>query len=261
MARTRSFPGPRLGVLAALVLRETTARFGRVAGGFVWAIAEPIGGILLLTFAFSFIVRTPPLGTSFALFYATGLMPFLMYNAVANGAMGAIQANRGLLTYPVVTVLDTILARATLDTLTHAVIAALLYPGFILWLDLVVEFDASAMVLAMAMCAALGLGVGALNAVIIAFFPTWRQIWSVLNRPLFIVSGVLFTPDAVPDAMGTIVLWNPVSHLIAETRAAFYGPAPAYFVSPLYVTGVALALFAIGSWLIRRNESYLIQTA
>jgi capsular polysaccharide transport system permease protein len=260
MTGDRHFPGPWLRVLAALMIRETCARFGRAWGGFVWALAEPIGGVLLLTFAFSFIVRTPPAGDSFALFYATGLVPFLMYNAVANGAMGAISANRGLLTYPVVTALDTILARGLLDTLTHAAIAALLFPGFILSLGLSVSFDPGALVLSLAMAAALGLGVGTLNAVLIGFHPTWRQVWSVLNRPLFLISGVLFTPDAVPDEMAAIVGWNPLSHIIADMRAAFYGPEPAVFSSPAYVFGLSLVLFVAGAFLVQRNEGHLIQS-
>lgn len=253
--------GNRLRIIAALILRETSARFGRVSGGFVWAIAEPVGGVLLLTFAFSFLVRTPPLGSSFALFYATGLLPFLLYNAVANGAMGAIQANRGLLSYPVVTVLDTILARAALDSLTHAVIAALLFPGFILVLSLTVTVNLSVLVLSMTLAAGLGLGVGTFNAVIVVYLPAWRHIWSVLNRPLFIVSGVLFTPEAVPRQMEAIVLWNPLSHVIAAMRLAFYGTGAASFVSVPYVAGVALTLFVAGAFLIRRNESQLIQMA
>lgn len=261
MAHPTPCSGHHLRIIAALVLRETSARFGRVSGGFAWAIAEPVGGVLLLTFAFSFLVRTPPLGTSFALFYATGLLPFLLYNAVANGAMGAIQANRGLLAYPVVTVLDTILARAALDSLTHAVIAALLFPGFILVLSLDVSVNLAALVLAMTLAAGLGLGVGTFNAVIVVYFPAWRQIWSVLNRPLFIASGALFSPDAVPGPMAAVVLWNPLSHVIAEMRAAFYGPGPAALVSMTYVAGVALTLFVAGALLIRRNESHLIQTA
>ena len=37
-----------LRVIYALILREMGAKFGRSAGGYAWAIAEPLGGILLL---------------------------------------------------------------------------------------------------------------------------------------------------------------------------------------------------------------------
>ena len=38
-----------LRVLFALVVREMATKFGRSWGGYLWAIAEPLGGILLLT--------------------------------------------------------------------------------------------------------------------------------------------------------------------------------------------------------------------
>ena len=62
-------------VLFALVVREMSTKFGRSWGGYIWAIAEPLGGILLLTIAFSFAFRKPPLGSNFALFYATASSP------------------------------------------------------------------------------------------------------------------------------------------------------------------------------------------
>ena len=69
----------RLRVIAALVLRGMGARNSRSAGGYLWAILEPLGTTLLLALAFSLMLRSPPLGTSFILFYATGILPFRHY--------------------------------------------------------------------------------------------------------------------------------------------------------------------------------------
>ena len=74
-----------LRVVAALMLREMDTRFGRAAGGYLWAIAQPLGAILLLAVAFSLMLRTPPMGTSFMLFYATGIVPFNMYRSISTG--------------------------------------------------------------------------------------------------------------------------------------------------------------------------------
>ena len=72
-----------LRVIFALVVREMGTKFGRSAGGYLWAVAEPLGGIVLLAIAFSLALRAPPLGTSFILFYATGTVPFGMFNTMA----------------------------------------------------------------------------------------------------------------------------------------------------------------------------------
>ena len=130
LARVRQ----RLRVLAALIIRETSARFGRSWGGYIWAIAEPTGGIVLLSVAFSVITHVPPRGTSFMYFYASGFVPFMMYNSIANVTMHAIRTNRGLLTYPVVRPLDTVISRATLEMMTHFVVALIIFPS-IAWYD------------------------------------------------------------------------------------------------------------------------------
>ena len=56
-------------------------------------------------------LRSPPLGNSFILFYATGVIPFRLYAAMANQVAGAISSNRGLLAYPVVNPLDAVFAQ------------------------------------------------------------------------------------------------------------------------------------------------------
>ncbi|MFN0115649.1 MAG: ABC transporter permease [Paracoccaceae bacterium] len=253
------FGGVRARVIAALIARETVARFGRSWGGYFWAIGEPLGGIVLLSLAFSLIVHAPPLGTSFAMFYATGLIPFLMFNAVAAGAVNSVAANRGLFAYPVVTALDTVLARAVLETLTYLVIAALFLPALVRIEGMHPVVDPVPLALALALASALGLGVGTANAVLIAFWPTWRPVWTVLNRPLFLVSGVLFPFAAVPAELRPYVWVNPVSHVIALMRAAFYGPDEATGASAGYVLLVAGALFAAAGLLMTRHKARMAQ--
>ena len=79
-----------LRVLFALVVREMGAKFGRSWGGYLWAILEPLGGIVLLSIVFSLALRTPPLGTSFTLFYASGIIPFFLFSNVSRSVAAAI---------------------------------------------------------------------------------------------------------------------------------------------------------------------------
>ena len=99
----------RLRVLFALVVREMNTKFGRSYGGYIWAIAEPLGGVMLLNLAFSLTVRRPPLGTNFPLFYATGIVPFFLFTGISGAVAerdrhqpraaalsGGLAARRGL---------------------------------------------------------------------------------------------------------------------------------------------------------------------
>jgi capsular polysaccharide transport system permease protein len=256
---TRSIPLQRLRVLFALIVREMNAKFGRSVGGYLWAIAEPLGGIVLLAVAFSLALRLPPIGTSFLFFYATGIVPFTLYSKIANSAANAVRANRGLLSYSVVRPLDAVLAGALLELLTMSVVALLLFTGIIIIDDVAVNFEPIRVVNAFAMAGLLGLGIGTLNSVLFGFFPTWKNIWGVLTRPLFLISGIFFTFNSAPPALQEVLWFNPLIHVIGEMRSGFYGSYQADYVSPMYVCGLALALLVVGAWLLRRHASFLIE--
>lgn len=248
----------RLRVLFALMVREMQTNFGRSWGGYFWAIAEPLGGILLLSIAFGLALRSPPLGSSFLLFYASGYIPYNTYNYVSNAVTGAIRSNRGLLTYPVVTMLDAVLAKFLLSTLTMLVVGVLLYIIIFLSIDQPVQLDLGLIALAFFLAALIGLGVGALNCVLFRFFPTWRSVWKILSRPKFILSGVLFLYEAVPAGLRDVLWFNPVAHVIGLMRAGIYGGYHPQYVSIPYVVGLSLGLFVIGAYLLRRHATALL---
>jgi capsular polysaccharide transport system permease protein len=254
--------GPRfrpLRVVFALVLREMGTRFGRSAGGYLWALLEPLGGIVLLSVAFSLAVRTPPMGTSFMLFYATGIVPFGLYRTISSAASAAVGSNRGLLTYPVVTLLDAVFAKFLLTLLTQLTVATVLFVGIAAIFQPVINLDLAAVVRALALAAVLGLGVGTLNCVLFGFFPTWKNVWGVLTRPLFILSGVFYVYETVPAKFQAVLWWNPLVHVIAVMRSGFYGTYHPQFVSYPYVLGIGLATFVIGAYLLRRHAIFLIE--
>jgi capsular polysaccharide transport system permease protein len=248
----------RLRVIAALVIREMAAKFGRSAGGYFWAIAEPLGGILMLSIAFSLALRTPPLGTSFMLFYATGIIPFSMFQTMSKSVAGSVSTNKGLMNYPVVTALDAVFAKFVLSFITIVLVGLVVMSAVVFGTGLHVNLDPGAVTLAFLGAALLGLGVGTVNCVLFGLFPTWKNVWAVLTRPLLLLSGVLFTYDSVPRAFQEALWWNPLIHLTGLMRAGFYGVYDARYVSLPYVFGVSLCLFVIGAYLLRRHTSLLL---
>ena len=98
-----------------------------------------------------------------------------------------------------------------------------------------------------------------MNCVLFGFFPTWRNVWSVLTRPLFILSGVFFTFESVPTQFQHVLWYNPLVHVIAVMRSGFYGSYEPQFVSYPYVLAWRSTAFAIGAWLMRRHAAFLIE--
>jgi capsular polysaccharide transport system permease protein len=235
------------------------ARNSRATGGYLWAILQPLGSTLLIALAFSIMLRSPPLGTSFILFYATGTIPFRHYGAMSGAIAGAIASNRGLLAYPVVKPLDAVFAAAILTFVTDAMVGIGIFTGVAAFTDADIVLDLAPVAGAFFLAALLGLGVGSVNCVLFGFFPTWKNVWSVLSRPLFLASGILYLYDSLPTALQAILWWNPLVHVIGLMRSGFYGSYEATYVSVPYILGVAATLFLIGGWLIRRHAAFLIE--
>lgn len=236
----------------ALMLREMTTTYGRSVVGYAWAILEPIAAVTLLSLIFAIAFAAPPLGSNFPLFYATGYLVFMMYMTVGNKLAVAIRFSRPLLEFPAVTVIDAILARFILNMLTQIMVFYIVMTGIIMIYGLRLIISPEAIVLSLAMTAVFTLGVGTLNCFLFIAFPSYEQIWSILNRPLFIASGILFLYDSVPADWRAVLWFNPLTHIIGEMRAGFYGTYEANYVSPVYVFSVSLICLFLGLLLIRR---------
>lgn len=242
----RPMPLVTVRVVTALVLREMTSTYGRKPGGYVWAILEPVAGIALLTWIFSVLVRTPPLGTDFAMFYASGMMPFWIFNQVSSRVSQSLRYSRQLLAYPRVTVLDALAARYFLNLMLQLLIAYLVLGGIRLLNDTGTTLLLPRVMLGLAMAAALAAGLGAFNCVLMTAFPLWQTAWSIISRPLVLISGVVFMIEDIPRPMQDYLTWNPLVHVVAEVRAGFYFGYHPDYVSPAYVFGVSLVLLAVG---------------
>jgi capsular polysaccharide transport system permease protein len=244
--------------IGALMLREMATTFGRTPGGYFWAVAEPVAALALLTTVLSMAFARPPLGTSFALFYATGYLPFMLYTDLAQKLGVALRYSRPLFGYPRVSWLDAILARFVLNTATHLVVIALVL-GPLLWFGgASTGLRLGPMLQGLGLAALLGLGIGALNAALFELAPIWERAWAILNRPVFIVSGVMFLPEAVPAPFSDWLMLNPLTHAIALVRAGSY---PAYRAGPdgsLYAAAVGLCCLVVALALLNGHAKRLL---
>jgi capsular polysaccharide transport system permease protein len=245
--RTRRFRMAR--VVLALMLREIGASDARTSLGFLWSILDPIATVAILSVAFSLLTREPRLGTNFALFYVTGTVVFHLFSQVARSVAVAIRFSRNLLDFPAVAVIDALLARFLLNFLIHLIVFIVLSAGVILLYDLRVNLDIGPILVALAMAAALGMGIGTFNAVMFNLVPAYEFFWGMLNRPLMIASGVLVLIEDLPTWIFDLLWWNPAAHIVAEMRHGFYPFYDTSWVSSPYVflvAGVTLAFGLVG---------------
>jgi capsular polysaccharide transport system permease protein len=237
--------------ITALVLREMGSTYGKSPGGYIWAILQPLGMIGLLSIMFSLIARTPPIGTSFILFYATGYLPFHLYTIIAAKTAGSLRYSRALLAYPSVTWLDAILARLILTSITEVTVICVVLGIILMTVETRTVIDILPIMLAVILAILTGLGVGMVNCLLGGLFPVWTLIWSIISRPLVLASGVLFLYRDMPPFVQDILWWNPLLHVIGLARSGFYPTYDTSYISVAYTLGMALVLIVVGLVFLR----------
>ena len=256
VTRTRRFATAR--AVSALILREMATTYGRSPGGYIWAILEPAGGIFLLVLIFSAGLRNPALGTNFAIYFATGMIPFLAYVSVSNKLMTALTFSRQLIAYPSVTLIDALAARFLLDVITQLLVAYMIFTGILFFSETQTAPYLPGIALAFTMAFSLGFGVGVMNCFLATLFPVWKQVWGILNRPLFFISCIFFLFEAVPEPYRGYLWYNPLIHVVGQMRRSFYPYYDAPYVSLAYVFGISLVLSALGLLFLLRYNRVLL---
>ncbi|WP_057461066.1 ABC transporter permease [Pseudovibrio sp. POLY-S9] len=233
-------------VIGALVLRETRTAFGDTQLGYLWAIVNPALSTLVLVLIFSSIGRSPAFGTSFALFFASGILPFQTYSKLSSSLMTAVSSSKGLLSYPLVKETDILVSKYILITLTYLMI-------IIVFFTMIIWGDGSPLPVRPEQCAAafifltlLGFGAGTTNTVLFRLWPTWKQLESIISRPLFFLSGIFYVPSDFPTQIVRLLAWNPVLHGIEWFREGYYGNYDSIVLDKSYLLTCIVILLLVG---------------
>lgn len=229
-----------------MVLREIHTRFGDFRAGYLWAIVEPLVHIVSFGVLISLLNHTTPLGSSLEIFIATGVMPFFVFRDAYLRVGSARTGNRALLFFPIVKVIDAVIARLLLEAATWFTIGVILILLFLALRYDALPHDPLGCLAALGGALWLGGGVGMVNSVIGEFSHAWEKTFGVLMRPIYLASGVMFLPSNVPGPVQDIIAYMPTAHCIDWFRAGFYEGYEGEFVSKPFIFLTGLVLWCVG---------------
>lgn len=244
-------------VIVAVVLREVRTRFGQYHLGYLWAVIVPLLFIVTLAFVYAALGRRTAHGASVEVLLLSGMMAWLTFTDTQNQTSRAYQTNRQLVVYPMVSVVDIVIARALLELGTKLAVMMILIALF--WAagyDVAIA-DPLGVAIAMLTVTYLGAVFGHAIGCILVIAPSFLFIVATSRRVLFFTSGVLFLLSDVPDEWRRYVLYNPLAHVIDLTRGAWIGSYTAPYGDIVYVAGWAVGLTAaaaIGELVARRRR-------
>ena len=236
-------------VIGALILRETRVRYGRSQFGYLWALGEPVAYVTAFSAMFTFTGSHAPFGNSMALFYALGILPFTLYRNLGNQLMMAFESNEALLSFPIVKELDTVVARAILEAATMLVVMTLILSTIVTLGDAPLPGNPVKMAIALLGLVMLGFGIGLINAVLVAKFKSWQNIYTMTALPLLLTSGVFYSLESLPTKVSSFLSWNPIIHGVEGMRDGYYlnYRAGAVDISYLFWWGLIATLIGLAA--------------
>lgn len=245
-------------VISALILRDVKTRFGANPVNYLVAVAWPLAHLFILLIIYTVLGRSAPYGTSAVQFFATGVLPFLLFNYPARFVMLSVPMNAPLLGFPVVTLFDVIMARVLLEIISaFAVIIIMAAILFAIGIDIAPR-DSVAAVAALGSTLLLASGVGILNALIVKKIPAWTIAFILFSIIVYACSGIVFLPDALPEYIRDILAWNPILHSVSWFRSAYYEGYGQLHLDRQYLVVFGLMSLLLSLALERLGRSWLL---
>lgn len=238
------------GFIRSSVQREFYGRYRESLLGAFWSVASPLAMVVIYTVVFGQLMRPTLPGHeqtpfAFGIYLCAGVISWSLFAEMLNRLNGVFLENGNLIkkaSFPRIC-LPTIVA---LSALVNFGIIFVVYLAFLAtighWPGVVLI--AVVPLLALQVLFTLGLGVflGTLNV----FFRDVGQLTGVLLQFWFWLTPIVYTLQALPEAIREAIRFNPLQPLVAAYQTVFLSRASPDFASliPLAVLTVLLLLIA-----------------
>jgi capsular polysaccharide transport system permease protein len=235
-------------------------RFGRTFFGYVFMVALPLSHLLFLMIMFLFVrAQLALMGTDAAVFWATGLLPYILCLYPSRMIMVCLAQNRPLMYFPIVKSFDIILARGLLEVCT-AFWVTLIFGSILLLFRVDIlpihTFEALSAVLGTVF---LGFSLGWIAAVMYKLTHTWVIVNVLLLLAMYLTAGIFFLPASLPLAAQNVIWFNPLLHAVEWLRSAYYEGYGDGLLSRQYLFLSSTVLLFIGVLLERLARGKLLQ--
>lgn len=244
-ATTTARPRPRLRhsveVLTHLVVREFRLRYRRALLGWLWAIAEPLARMVILTFVFTQVL---PLGIpNYPVYLFSGLIAWMWFAAAVRSVTTSPVDRSDLLMFPKLPRILPPMVSALADGLDY--LAALPVLLVFLLAGPGIPFTSLLLPLVLIVQFALILGIGLIFSAAHVHFRDTGLFVDVGLTLGFYLTPVFYEADSVPESFRWLIELNPMAHVLEFHRSLLVDgslPDAAQFSTVAAVAGIVLAL-------------------
>lgn len=235
-----------------LTRRDILTRYKRSVLGIAWTMLNPLGMMLVLTFAFSKIFRFETAG-NYSTFVLSGLIAWNFFSQTTTACMNSLVWGGGLF------------QRIYIPRSTFAISS--MFTGVINWLFSLVPLFAIILVmdktlpwtivtfpLSMVLLFGFSLGIGLFLSAIGIYFPDVVEMYQIILIAWMYLTPIIYPESIIPAEMLWIFKLNPMYYLVNLFRLAVYdGRLPT--MSELLPAFLIAAVTLIIGWVFFTSKS------
>ncbi|SDA99481.1 ABC transporter permease [Sinorhizobium sp. NFACC03] len=236
----------QLNVMHAVIMRDIRSRYFNHGLGFLIVPLFPVAHIAMLLGIYRVTGREAIFGDDMALFFATGLFPALTFTYISRYMSVSVVANKSMLSFPAVHLLDIVLARSFLEFIGIMVSMFVIYVILLsIGSDPIPRSPATAL-LALLSTIVLSIGVGIVVSVISAMLPMFPMGYALSMIVVYLSSGAPIYLHGFPEEVVYYCSFNPVFHAVEWMRSAYYLGYPTADLDKTYLMMWGFGSVAVG---------------
>lgn len=171
-----------------------------------------------------------------------------------------LAANRPLLYFPRVKIMDVIIARGALESANGMAVSFVVCLALFLLTGEFSPRDPLGVVCALLLTLYLGCAWGFVNALIAHAYHFWATAFNILFPLLWLLSGVIFNPHAFPAPYPQLLAYNPLLQCIEYIRYSYYEGYPDDLLDVSYAFRTATCMIALALFIERTSRRALLSS-
>lgn len=248
-------------VIMAIIFKEFKVRIRTSKFGLFYMLIEPMVMILMISTIWYMFRMTMIDGVHVLIYLPLGFAAFLIFKRSLSSIPSAVKSNQGLLDYPQVKPIDSIIAVFTFEMIL-TIFASALAMLLIWWVTgIAPSFPQPLEALGLlGALLALSFGCSTLLAVYGTFYENIPRTIGMLRRPLIFISGVIFSVKSLPPDIQWYLSWNPLLHFTEGARYYAAGHQVFMYWDIDYAIIVSVAMLGLGYVAYFANRYRLVQS-
>ncbi len=244
----------------AIIYREFKLKLSNSRFGFFGILLKQIAQITIFLIIFTFIRARVIPAMDPKLFLATGFITYQIFFQIGINSSRIISNYSGLFIYKKIRPFDILIATTLVSLAFELIILTIILCGiFIINQDILLS-NFPLLIVSILFLTIFSFGFGNILIVFSKLYPTIsNEFLSLLFRPLFLLSGVIFSLDRIPYDWHKFFTWNPILQSIELVR---YSLTSEYFlydgISFNYLALISTLVFIVGIFIYSRNHEFLI---